>query len=452
VEGHLRAIASEPDRSLGTRGEARTADYCGKFFKKLPDHLNATVGSQDFITPVRVFEGASLSVGGASLPLHPLFANALAPESLEAGHEGGLVFVGEGRLEDFDGKDVAGSIVLMYRRLGGGWLHAANLGARALVYLDRGGETAPRLRYPRTRRSSRPWTSRGFWVRAEDFEAGLGLAGGRLGPRRTPAGQRAMGQGAQLQRLVPHPGNDATAAGELLVVEAFLDGRYVPGHALPPTRPCPWPPCCTWQTASPLTPRGARFCSWRRRATATCWPACASPYGHDRQEEGYRRGAGGHGGARRRRQVHGRPARTGAAPRRPARRGRPGPGGHPTEIRNEVERINIALRLAPQGHGANAARIRELAARKLLLRRIGWEGSFAGLDELAQEAVRGFVPARPGTRPAPSRGHRRPPGRPALGPEAEQGRRRQARGRGRVPAPVLPRQRRRQRRRRLLFR
>ena len=86
-EGHLRAVAAHPDRALGTPGEAAAAKHVSKVFKGLPESLGAATGRQDFITPVRVFESASLNVGGVELPVRPLYANALAPElrrSLEA--------------------------------------------------------------------------------------------------------------------------------------------------------------------------------------------------------------------------------------------------------------------------------------------------------------------------------------------------------------------------------
>lgn len=394
VEEHLRAIASVPDRSLGTAGEERTAEYVRKVFKGLPDHLNATVGSQDFITPVRVFDGASLSVGGASLPLRPLFANALAPESLEAGHEGGLVFVGEGRLEDFDGKDVAGSIVLMYLDSGGGWLHAANLGARALIYLDRGGEAAPRLRF-RDKEELTPVDFPRFWVRADDFEAGLGspaAVSGRVA-RLQASSHWAKGLSANVWCLIP--GQDAKAAGELLVAEAFLDGsRYVPGHA---------PAADEAVSLATLLHMADGFAAAPPRRTTLL----LATSGHGNMLAGLRESVWALTGKRKDidaelegMEARGADARSTAALLEQGRLH----GGPPaedalvlaaiqTEIRNEVERINIALRLARKDAEANAARIKELAARKLLLRRIGWEGSFALLDAQAQEAVRGFVPA-----------------------------------------------------------
>lgn len=393
-EGHLRAVAAHSDRALGTPGEAAAAKHVAKVFKGLPESLGAATGRQDFITPVRVFESASLRVDGVDLPVRPLYANALAPESLANGHEAGLVFAGEGRLEDFDGKRVAGNIVLMYLDSGGGWLHAANLGARALVYLDRGGEGIPRLRF-RDKEELTPVDFPRFWIPAAKFESRLGPPAALNGrsARLECRAQWAKGRASNQWCFIP--GQDPALAEELLMVEAFLDGsRYVPGQApaadeavslatlldlaegfgaSPPRRPVLL--MATSGHGNMLA--GLREAVW---ALSTKKKELAAEL-----EEMEKLGADVNATAElleKGRLSGGSPAEDGLVL-----------AAIQTEIRNEVERINVALRLARKDAEANASKIRDLAARKLLLRRVGWEAPLAGLDEEAQAAVRGFVPA-----------------------------------------------------------
>lgn len=394
VVEHLRALSSQPDRALGTPGEKATAAHVLRTFESLPAGLGAEYGRQDFITPVRVFEASSLTVDGVELPVRPLFANALSPESLQAGHEAELVHVGEGRLEDFDGKDVTGKIVLMHLDSGHGWQHAANLGARAVVYLDRGGEDAPRLRF-RDKVELTPVDFPRFWIRAADVAARLGAPEALSGRRARLACTASWAKGRSSNVWCLIPGTDRERDGELLMIEAFMDGsRYVPGHApaadesvslatllhlardfgeRPPRRPVLL--LATSGHGNMLA--GLREAVW---ALSTKKKELAA------ELEEMERRAGD--------------ARTTADLLEHGRLYGGAPGEEAlvieavqTEIRNEVERLNVALRLARKDAKANAARIRDMAARKLLLRRVGWEASFAALDADALDAVRAFVPA-----------------------------------------------------------
>ena len=44
-------------------------------------------------------------------------------------------------MKDFNGKQVSETIVLMEIDSGKNWLHAASLGAKALIYVDRGAKS-----------------------------------------------------------------------------------------------------------------------------------------------------------------------------------------------------------------------------------------------------------------------------------------------------------------------
>jgi hypothetical protein len=394
VGEHLDVLASIPDRALGTPGEARTAGHVQGVFESLEERLGATTGRQEFLTPVRVFQGASLTVNGRALPVRPLFASAMAPESLAEPLQAGLVHVGDGRLEDFDGKDVAGNIVLMNLDSGQGWQHAANLGARALVYLDRGGDTAPRLRF-RDKEELTPVDFPRFWIPADEFRALFGPPEDARDLTATLHSRTewAKGRSANLWCLVPGQAPDMN--GEIIMVEAFLDGsRYVPGHApgadeavslatllhlaesfekTPPRRPV----LLMASSGHGNALMGLREAVWALNARGKDLKAELGEMeakAADVRDTTALLEAG---------TLHSDDTRENDLIMSAIQ----------TEIRNEVERLNVDLRLARKDQQTNAARIKEMAARKLLLRKVGWEASYAGLGDDALEAVRAFVPS-----------------------------------------------------------
>ncbi|MGD2185734.1 MAG: M28 family peptidase [Desulfobacterales bacterium] len=71
--------------------------------------------------------------------LYPIRGNAVTPQTVTpSGLSGPLIYVGRGELKLMNAKQITDSIILMELDSGKNWLHAANLGARALIYIDRG--------------------------------------------------------------------------------------------------------------------------------------------------------------------------------------------------------------------------------------------------------------------------------------------------------------------------
>ena len=132
----LTAFTSFEDRSTGNAGNMAAADYIRNQFEALGI---GKVGSQLFAVPVLSHQGSRLSIPGSEiqLPIQPVLLNAISPQTMEQGLEGHLVYVGTGELRDFNGKEIENAIVLMEIDSGKNWLHAASLGARAVIYLER---------------------------------------------------------------------------------------------------------------------------------------------------------------------------------------------------------------------------------------------------------------------------------------------------------------------------
>jgi hypothetical protein len=124
------------DRFTGSEGNHRAAAYIRERLQAAePEELD----SLDFKVAVRTAGDATLEVNGRSIPLAPLFYNAITPENIpEQGLTGPLLYVGRGELADFNGRSVEGAVVLMEFDSGTNWLNAASLGASALVYINRG--------------------------------------------------------------------------------------------------------------------------------------------------------------------------------------------------------------------------------------------------------------------------------------------------------------------------
>jgi hypothetical protein len=134
----IHKLSSLGDRSTGTDGNREAALYIKEKFKQLGyDNLE----SYRFSTPVmrHVQSTLTLSNGKNPIELHPIKGNAITPQTVgPPGISAPLIYAGRGELQDFNGKPVANSIILLEMDSGKNWLHAANLGARAVIYIDRG--------------------------------------------------------------------------------------------------------------------------------------------------------------------------------------------------------------------------------------------------------------------------------------------------------------------------
>lgn len=234
LETTVRTLSESGDRSTGSSGVARA----GVFIRKMFEDLGLSeVGTHSFSLPVRKHLESTLVLteAGRSFVIHPLLANAISPQTIPPdGLSGPLFYVGRGELSDFNGKPVEGSIILMELDSGKNWLHAANLGARALIYVDRGpsdrnqfadkNELSP-IRFPR------------FWIplaqAREIFGSFEALSKGNAGSQKAPTVRLTSRTGWErvpaenIYGLIP--GNDPRLREELILVEAFYDSTgYVP--------------------------------------------------------------------------------------------------------------------------------------------------------------------------------------------------------------------------------
>ena len=91
---------------------------------------------------------ATMNVGEAKIPLHPMRPNGIIPPvTPEAGVSGKIVHIGKGRAEDFNRVPVEGTIVVLDYDSGQGWLRALRLGALAVVFTKEGSCSAISAHY-----------------------------------------------------------------------------------------------------------------------------------------------------------------------------------------------------------------------------------------------------------------------------------------------------------------
>lgn len=230
-------LAGLGDRSTGSPGCRLTADALTAFFRGLGTGQGGRLAYQ---TPVIRYAPAFLTIAGRKgrLPLSPLALNALTPDAVPArGLRGRLVTAGRGDYCDFNGTVPRDAIALLDLDSGRNWQAAAQLGARALVYVakrpadelaDRGlfadkFELTP-VRFPR------------FLATAADLRALLGAAPALDGSASAPLA--TLHGGAHWENAIAEdvhilfPGTDPKLAGELVLVDAPYDATaFVPGRA-----------------------------------------------------------------------------------------------------------------------------------------------------------------------------------------------------------------------------
>jgi len=220
----VETLAALQDRSTGTAGCRQAAQYIRNRFEELG--LEG-VGTYRFSLPTLNDQGSFLTIPdrGKRVAVHPLRANAVTPETIPApGFTAPLIYVGRGELHDFNGKVIAGAVVLMDFDSGKNWQHAAALGAKALIYVDTGRagkaafseklELTP-LQFPR------------FWMAVDAAELLFGdfrtAANGLVAPLITLCSAMHW-QEAEAEIIYGIiPGRDSRLEEELLLIEAFYD-------------------------------------------------------------------------------------------------------------------------------------------------------------------------------------------------------------------------------------
>ncbi len=134
----IKTLSSFKDRSTGTPGFESAAEFIKQSFIELE---LGDVGTHLFLVPTLLQNSSTLTLvsSGQTINVAPIRGNAITPQTIEApGIKAPLIYAGKGELSELSGKKIKDTVVLMELASGKNWLNAASLGARALIYLDRG--------------------------------------------------------------------------------------------------------------------------------------------------------------------------------------------------------------------------------------------------------------------------------------------------------------------------
>ncbi|MGD9212180.1 MAG: M28 family peptidase, partial [Desulfobacteraceae bacterium] len=138
IPATVQHIVSLGDRSTGSPGAKRSADFIASEFKRIG---LKDVGAHQFSLPMRMVSKSTIQLSDHKSPLSidPMMLNAVSPGTIpEPGIQAPLIYVGRGELSEFNGKAIKDAVVLMELTSGRNWINAASLGAKALIYVDRG--------------------------------------------------------------------------------------------------------------------------------------------------------------------------------------------------------------------------------------------------------------------------------------------------------------------------
>jgi ABC-type antimicrobial peptide transport system permease subunit len=137
ILSHVYNFSSFGTRVTGSEGCDKAANYIYNYLKSLP---NVDVIVQEYNVTTPVSSGASITLvskGGKVIKAYPLWPNLIqASPTPPEGLEGRLVYVGRGDYKDFNQKFSPGDIVLMDFNTKNNWQNAAELGAKAVIFIE----------------------------------------------------------------------------------------------------------------------------------------------------------------------------------------------------------------------------------------------------------------------------------------------------------------------------
>ncbi len=133
IMGDVRQLSALGSRVAGYPGNRQAADMVASEFRR----LGLEVLTQEWDLPSPVDRGATLELGGKRYELSCLWPNLVrTPQVPRDGIVGPVIYVGQGRLSDYNSQVVPGSIVLMDFNAGQSWLNAPLLGAAAVIFIE----------------------------------------------------------------------------------------------------------------------------------------------------------------------------------------------------------------------------------------------------------------------------------------------------------------------------
>ena len=221
----IRTLSTNGSRVVGYPGERAAADYAVTQLKGILGDAN--VQTETFNATVPMDNGAQLTANGHNYTLYSMWPNLVRTSQLPPeGLTGPLIYAGNAALSAFNGKVVAGSVVMVDFNCSLDWLNAARLGAKAVIFIEpdrtvRGEAEAKFL--------STPLSIPRFYIKRSDAAALQGLA---LAHRDVTATLHADMKWTSVPArnfigVLPGRSKDPKVARQIIVVQAFYDGMSV---------------------------------------------------------------------------------------------------------------------------------------------------------------------------------------------------------------------------------
>ncbi|MCD6469380.1 FtsX-like permease family protein [Candidatus Bathyarchaeota archaeon] len=135
IKSHVAKLSSFQTRLTGYEGCVAASNYIEE--KLLEIGLKVKRHSYPVLVPVDQGTNVTLLPQGITYEAYALWPNGIQTCPIPPeGIEGRIIYVGKGRLADFDGLNVTDSIVLMDFNSQENWLNAAKLGAKAVIFIE----------------------------------------------------------------------------------------------------------------------------------------------------------------------------------------------------------------------------------------------------------------------------------------------------------------------------
>ncbi|MCG8529519.1 MAG: hypothetical protein MI749_02520 [Desulfovibrionales bacterium] len=242
----IYALSLLQDRFTGSQGAKEAALFIKDHFQSDFARMQGVkIGVQSYLVPVTEFKMGTLKRADAqkkgTVTLPPLRLNAITPPTTSPeGISGHIIYVKDGELAEFNGKDVQGAIVIMNLASGKNWINAAQLGARALIYVDTDHGAPPTKALFADKFELTPVDFPRFWIphtQATEFFGNLEeLYNQNLSKEQSihvtvhANMQWVHTEGENVWAFIPGTGEDADRS--FVLVDAFYDtGGYVPENA-----------------------------------------------------------------------------------------------------------------------------------------------------------------------------------------------------------------------------
>ncbi len=228
IRATVEYMASVGSRISGYPGSDAAADYVAEAFAAAGIR---EIVREEYPLSVPLDRGSELDISatGERFRLDGLWPNHVRTTTVEPGGiTGHLIYGGQGHLAEYNGQEMAGSIILLEFNTGTRWLEAASLGARAIIFIEPEGTS---WREASTKFLSVPLDIPRFWIDAgvADRLRAL-LDDGPLDVQLKSRMDWVSRAGRNVWGVVP--GNDPELQSETIVVQAYYDGiSVVPARA-----------------------------------------------------------------------------------------------------------------------------------------------------------------------------------------------------------------------------